>query len=247
MTELDDRKLAAALHLAADQVKLPEHLQRPSRAVMQGAARRQRISRWMAGLTAGVVLLVFTAGLTAVAQGGNPWPWGRREPTDADRQAVAGAFAAEEQTLAELVHPAEAAAADVGELHLSAPVDAPKVTDLFGQRFSPPGRPGGLHNGVDYAAKVGDSVYAAADGTVTAVGNYTTLGQVVVITHGKVNGAPVSTWYLYNSELKVQVGQSVKRNDLIALAGATGAVSGPHVHFEVRVDGQPVDPMRWSR
>lgn len=245
MTEMDERKLVAALQRAAARLDLPERLQSPSGAVRRAASRRGRIYRWGAGVAAAVVMLVTSAGLTAVAQGVNIWPWGRQEPTDAERQAAARAYAAEEQALAELVQPAEAAATEVGALRLSEPVRAGTVTDRFGERRDPSGRPGGMHTGVDFAAREGDPVYAAADGTVAATGNYMALGQVVVITHGKVSGVPVSTWYLYNSALKVQVGQSVMRGDLVALAGATGAVSGPHVHFEVRVNGKPVNPMLW--
>lgn len=243
----DDRKIAEALDQAARAFDLPERFQQPG-AVLAMAGSRHRRRRWqMLAVAAGVVLAVLTAGLTAAAQGGMTWPWRREAPTEAEIQAATQAYDADVASLAEAVRPAEARAAEVGTLTLSEPLAGAKVTDPFGRRRQPNQPVTALHTGVDFSADEGAAVHAAADGTVTAAETLPALGNVVVVTHGKLNGVPVSTWYAHNRELNVTVGQQVKRGDSIASVGATGAVTGPHLHFEVRVGGEPVNPMEWLK
>lgn len=105
---------------------------------------------------------------------------------------------------------------------------------------------GGYHGGVDFDCPTGTSVHAADDGYVTAAGwNNTGFGNWVMINHG--NG--MVTIYGHNSRVVVSAGQSVKKGDLIAYSGATGNVTGPHVHFEVRINNgtTKVNPMNYLR
>ena len=92
------------------------------------------------------------------------------------------------------------------------------------------------HPGVDLAVPTGTPVYAAQSGKVVTAGSYGGYGNAVMIYHGN----NVTSVYGHNSRVVVSVGQTVKRGQLIAYAGSTGWSTGPHVHFEVRVNGSPV-------
>lgn len=95
------------------------------------------------------------------------------------------------------------------------------------------------HKGIDFRNPLGTPIYAAAEGTVTYAAWYAGYGNLVRISHG--NG--METWYAHCSVLNVQAGQSVSRGQQIAQVGATGNASGYHLHFEVRINGTPVNPM----
>ena len=94
------------------------------------------------------------------------------------------------------------------------------------------------HNGVDIAAREGDPVVAAGDGIVTFAGWDNYFGNKVEIAHGQ----KFSTMYGHNAKLFVKEKQIVKQGQVIALVGSTGQSSGPHLHYEVRINGKPVDP-----
>ncbi len=112
------------------------------------------------------------------------------------------------------------------------PVNGP-VTSVFGFRW------GRMHEGIDIAVGNGTSVVASASGTVLVAGWSGGYGNLVVIDHG--NG--IATAYGHNTNVTVGVGQTVSQGQLIAYSGNTGHSTGPHVHFEVRVNGSPVDPL----
>ncbi len=112
------------------------------------------------------------------------------------------------------------------------PVSGP-VTSGFGMRW------GRMHEGIDIGVGVGTPVRAAATGTVIYAGWMGGYGNLVVVDHG--NG--LSTAYAHNSSLAVSVGQSVSAGEVVSYSGNTGNSTGPHVHFEVRVDGSAVDPL----
>ena len=107
----------------------------------------------------------------------------------------------------------------------------------FGGRQSPGGIGSTNHKGRDYAAASGSPIYAAASGTVTTVGYSGVRGNYVVINHGDI-----ATLYQHCSAIYVSSGQSVSCGQNIAAVGSTGASTGPHLHFEVHVNGTPVDP-----
>lgn len=113
------------------------------------------------------------------------------------------------------------------------------ITSNFGVRGNPIGGGVGYHEGLDIAVDYGTPVRATASGTVTISGWVGGYGNLVEISHG--NG--FVTRYGHNSLLLVVEGQEVKTGDIISLAGSTGNSTGPHVHYEVRVNGTPTDPL----
>jgi murein DD-endopeptidase MepM/ murein hydrolase activator NlpD len=126
---------------------------------------------------------------------------------------------------------------------LGAPLASMSTASPFGYRVSPiTGGSGDFHRGQDYVAQCGTSVLAAATGTVTFVGwHQFGGGNRVVIDHG--NG--LETTYNHLSSFNVSEGQTVSRGDVVALSGTTGASTGCHLHFEVQVNGEVVDPTGW--
>lgn len=127
-----------------------------------------------------------------------------------------------------------------GTGRLVRPVGGP-MTSPFGWRIHPVYRTRRFHAGMDFGVATGTPVGAADRGTVLYSGWYGGYGYTVILNHG--NG--LTTLYAHNSALLVRVGQTVQRGQAIARAGSTGLSTGPHVHFEVRVNGQPVDPRRY--
>lgn len=111
----------------------------------------------------------------------------------------------------------------------------------FGGRSDPFSGEGAFHTGVDLSAPVGTPVHVTADGVVEAAGVSGRYGKLVIIDHG--NG--LETYYAHLSQFLVVPGQEVRRNEVVALSGGTGRVTGPHVHYEVRVAGTPVNPYRY--
>lgn len=111
----------------------------------------------------------------------------------------------------------------------------------FGMKPDPWTGKNRLHAGVDLSARVGTPVRAAADGRVVVTGSQARLGKLVTIDHGY----SVKTRYGHLSKILVKKGQQVKRGDVIALSGRSGTVTGPHLHYEVHVDGRKVNPMKY--
>ncbi len=113
----------------------------------------------------------------------------------------------------------------------------------YGYRTNPITGENELHKGVDLKATMNTDVVAAASGTVIVAGQRSGYGNTVIIDHGD----GTSTLYAHNTTLSVNVGDEVKRGQVIAKAGTTGYSTGVHVHFEVRVNGMAVDPMPYLR
>lgn len=127
-----------------------------------------------------------------------------------------------------------------GTGQLTYPSDA-EITSNFGWRVHPILGNSRFHSGLDFGADYGSSIRAADTGVVIFAGWYGGYGYAVVINHGK----GISTLYGHNSKLYVAEGQTVQRGEPIAAAGSTGLSTGPHLHFEVRKDGEPVDPLTY--
>ena len=147
------------------------------------------------------------------------------------------ALAAQSASLAAAIRDAQAGAGSTGTGTPSAsgfiwPVNGPVVSG-YGMRW------GRLHEGIDIAASSGTPIWAAAAGTVIHAGWLGGYGNLVVVDHG--NG--LATAYAHASAILVGVGQQVAQGETLSLVGSTGNSSGPHLHFEVRVNGVAVDPL----
>jgi len=121
------------------------------------------------------------------------------------------------------------------------PIVGAELTSSFGNRTDPFAHTHAFHAGLDFAARVGTPIAAAAGGIVSFAGAKRDFGWVVEIDHG--NG--LATRYAHASELLVRTGQVVLPGDRIAMVGSTGRSTGPHLHFEVLRAGDHVDPKRY--
>lgn len=144
--------------------------------------------------------------------------------------------APEERTSRIRVFTVAAPAAANGDCaRLSWPVDGP-LSSPFGERD------GKRHEGIDLSVPTGTPVHAACDGIVAYAGDRLRgYGRLVIVQHAP----PLVTVYAHNSELEVKEGDRVTRGQELARSGATGHVTAPHVHFEVRRDNRPDDPLKY--
>lgn len=113
------------------------------------------------------------------------------------------------------------------------------LTSLYGMRVHPITGAYKLHTGIDISAGIGTSFVAAANGIVTKATYNTAYGNMVIIDHG----GGVQTLYAHGDEIIAKVGQTVKAGDEILKVGSTGYSTGPHAHFEIRINGQTVNPL----
>jgi murein DD-endopeptidase MepM/ murein hydrolase activator NlpD len=193
-----------------------------------------------------------------------------RDRLVASRDALATAVGAKQDTLASIRHDKEEFLAEVAALEAESASLAAAIEAAQAARSSAPSTPapaassgsgvsaagfvwpvsgavvsgfgmrwGRMHEGIDITCASGTPVVAAAAGTVIHAGWLGGYGNLVVVDHG--NG--LSTAYAHNSSFAVGVGQTVAQGEVISYSGSTGNSSGPHVHFEVRVNGSAVDPL----
>ncbi len=125
------------------------------------------------------------------------------------------------------------------------PVTGP-ITSPFGTRVHPIFKRTINHTGVDLGMPMGAKVKVSNSGKVIYVGWYGGYGKVVIVDHGRVNGIPVTTLYAHLSSYCVSNGVSVYKGQIIGNVGATGYATGPHLHFEVRESGRPVNPNKYA-
>lgn len=163
------------------------------------------------------------------------------ERTRHDYEALVSSLQAESDRLAaELRRSRWRAGAAPGAGMLAWPTDGAPGSG-FGWRTHPIFGTRRFHSGVDVAGPIGQTIVAAAEGLVVSAGFRGGYGLAVVIDHG----GGLATLYAHQSRLTVSDGQIVGRGQRIGEIGSSGYSTGPHLHYEVRVDGQPQDPMRW--
>ena len=124
------------------------------------------------------------------------------------------------------------------------PVGGP-VTSPFGWRVHPIFKRKIYHSGVDLGMPMNAPVKAANSGKIIFVGWYGGYGKVVIIDHGRINGVPTTTLYAHLNSYRVSVGSTVVKGHVIANVGTTGYSTGPHLHFEVRQNGNPTNPFNF--
>jgi len=145
---------------------------------------------------------------------------------------------AESDHISDLLRTASVGHPKAGKGILAWPVDG-AVTSAFGMRMHPIFHVMKMHTGVDMHAGMGVSIHASAGGTVVYADWRGGYGKCVIVDHG----GGLATLYAHQSQILVGVGQKVGRGEVIGKVGSTGYSTGPHLHFEVRVNGTPVNPL----
>lgn len=119
--------------------------------------------------------------------------------------------------------------------------DLKRLASGFGMRMHPILKIGKMHAGLDFAAHTGTPIYATGDGKVKLAGRDGGYGNAVIISHGY----GYETLYAHMSKIKTRKGQKVKRGDIIGYVGSSGLSTGPHLHYEIHKDGEPIDPISY--
>lgn len=164
----------------------------------------------------------------------------RKAEFEAEYSAVQAQIEAQIAASVSRGNPAPTAASGNGNGRFIWPVNG-SVTSGFGPRTHPISGGTRTHAGLDIAASSGTPIKAADDGTIVMAGSNGGYGLFTLIDHG--NG--LATAYAHQSSIGVRVGQRVSRGEVIGNVGSTGQSTGPHLHWEVRVNGNPVDPRGW--
>jgi murein DD-endopeptidase MepM/ murein hydrolase activator NlpD len=123
----------------------------------------------------------------------------------------------------------------------SKPISAAYKSSSFGWRVDPFRGTRAFHEGLDFTARSGTPIRAAADGIVTTSSNTSAYGNLIKLNHG----AGLETRYAHASKLLVKVGERVVKGQKIALVGSTGRSTGPHLHYEIRLNGHALDPRKY--
>ena len=126
---------------------------------------------------------------------------------------------------------------------LAMPLENTRLGSPFGPRIHPIFSDTRLHTGIDMSGAAGEQIFSSADGIVVYAEETSGYGNVVVVDHGNT----IATLYAHMTADAVWVGLEVEEGDLLGYVGSTGYSTGPHLHYEVRVDGQPVDPMPYLK
>ena len=122
---------------------------------------------------------------------------------------------------------------------------AGRITSPFGYRTHPIFNSRTFHSGVDIGGQYRGAIRASNSGKVIYTGWYGGYGKVVIIDHGKINGHPTTTLYAHLDSISASNGAYVSKGQIIGREGTTGYSTGPHCHFEVRVNGKPVNPLNY--
>jgi murein DD-endopeptidase MepM/ murein hydrolase activator NlpD len=168
---------------------------------------------------------------------------GQMRARKAEFEAQLAALKRQSDQLASLLRGRQAGQVLVPSGHgvLSVPIPGAPITSGFGPRVHPIFGDVRTHTGIDFGASSGTPIRAAADGVVVSAGSLGGYGNATVVDHGN----SLATLYGHQSQIVVSPGQRVSRGQVIGYVGCSGYCTGPHLHFEVRVQGTPVDPMQY--
>ena len=129
----------------------------------------------------------------------------------------------------------------VKQLPLSQPINDAQQTGPFGKRIDPFNRRWAMHPGIDFAGPIGAKVFAANDGVVVNAGRRPAYGNMVDIEHK----FGIETRYAHLSKINVHIGDIVNKGQIIGVQASTGRSTGPHLHYEVRINDRPVNPINF--
>jgi murein DD-endopeptidase MepM/ murein hydrolase activator NlpD len=121
------------------------------------------------------------------------------------------------------------------------PVNVGYNSSSFGWRLDPFNGHKAFHEGLDFMAELGTPIYAAAGGIVISAEQTPDYGKIIKIDHG----SGLETRYAHASKLLVKTGERVRKGQVIAEVGSTGRSTGPHLHYEIRLAGNPLDPRKY--
>lgn len=144
-------------------------------------------------------------------------------------------------TCEDLIHKVDQEIKTIRPLPLGYPVDANRISSLFGRRVDPMNGEAAYHDGIDLSGVPGSEVRATADGRVIERGHNDTYGWYVMLDHGN----KFTTMYAHNQKILVKWGERIVRGQPISLLGNTGRSTGPHLHYEVRYKNQPINPIKY--
>ena len=154
-------------------------------------------------------------------------------------------LASQSKTLAGMINRETASSNDMKVMGgFIKPISGP-ITSPFGWRVHPIFKSRTFHSGIDIGGANNGAVQASNAGKVIYAGWYGGYGKVVIIDHGLYNGKKITTLYAHLNSWNVNVGQYVSRGQIVGREGSTGYSTGPHVHFEVRINGQPQNPLSY--
>lgn len=161
------------------------------------------------------------------------------EVDEADIRFVDELLSSQEKNIDELFDNIQGKITKLEKIPNSMPTEG-RLTSPFGDRTHPVTKKIEFHSGIDLANNTGTNIYASATGIVLFSEINGTYGKMILISHG--NG--YSTVYAHLSKQLVKAGDQVKKGDLIGKMGSTGRSTGPHLHFEIRENGTPIDPQK---
>ena len=179
-----------------------------------------------------------TAGLTVDLDNGKDATGGPLIAVD-----KATMFETKVKELDEALDALDAVKSQARTLPIANPAPGLPITSTFGVRRDPILGTPALHSGMDFRAPTGTQVHATAPGVVVKAGRNGGYGKMVEIDHG--NG--FSTRYAHMSRVHVKVGETIKTGDIVGDSGSTGRSTGPHLHYEVRRNGDAIDPLRFLK
>ena len=219
---------------------------RASVEVQKDAAKRQRdvVVNRLADLEGLRAQLAGTRAEAAASEARHAGLLERVRERRAAFEAEIAALRAESSTVSALLQSLQAAAgapAGAAPGRLAPPLAGAALTSLFGPRVHPIFGTARVHDGVDYGAPSGMPIRAAATGRVIAAAPRGGYGNATIVDHG----GGLATLYGHQSEMFVTAGMTVAAGQVIGTVGSTGFSTGPHLHFEVRVGGVPVDPLAY--
>ena len=174
---------------------------------------------------------------TGIGGGGAPTTEGDRVPVKIEMDRLLGIVKEEGESMRMLERFLGRASRVLASLPSRWPVRGPVNSD-FGHRRSPWVPNSEFHSGIDIGARVGTPIKAPAPGSVVFAGQHPEYGVTLIIDHGN----DTRSLYGHLSKLRVAMDELVKRGETVALTGNTGRSSGPHLHYEIQVKGQPVNP-----